>query len=271
MDFHDAANIFPLDEQSIDALAADIRRNGLAVPIETMAGKILDGRRRWLACRKIGATPPMKEVSPDDPVAYVLSLNLHRRHLSPAQRSMVGARAREVYDRQAKERQKDAASKAGKASGASRRGETNVPENLPEPSKGDARDQVGKAIGVSGTSIDHATKVLKQGTPELVRAVDEGRMAVSTAALVSHESPEEQAKVVERQIGRGRRYLPGSGGIKDLSEQEEVEEAAPNGKQKGVGVIRAHEAINCLIRIPKNDALRKRGFQIVTDWIKANR
>jgi transcriptional regulator with XRE-family HTH domain len=38
----------------------------------------------------------------------------------------------------------------------------------------------------------------------------------------------------------------------------------------GVGVIRAHEALNHLTRIPKNDALRKRGFQIVTDWIRHN-
>jgi ParB-like chromosome segregation protein Spo0J len=47
----------------------------------------------------------------------------------------------------------------------------------------------------------------------------------------------------------------------------------PNGeiKVKGVGIIRGHEAINCLIRIPKNDALRKRGFQVVTDWIRHNR
>lgn len=42
-----------------------------------------------------------------------------------------------------------------------------------------------------------------------------------------------------------------------------------NGKRP-VGVEIANEAINCLIRIPKNDPLRKRGFQIVTDWIKAN-
>jgi hypothetical protein len=37
-----------------------------------------------------------------------------------------------------------------------------------------------------------------------------------------------------------------------------------------VGTIRAHEAINCLMRIPKNDALRERGFQIVMDWIRQN-
>jgi hypothetical protein len=42
-------------------------------------------------------------------------------------------------------------------------------------------------------------------------------------------------------------------------------------KKLGVGVRYANEAINSLIRIPKNDALRKRGFEIVADWIKHNR
>ncbi len=55
---------------------------------------------------------------------------------------MVGARAREWYDRQAKERQK-------------RKPASTVPANLPEQ-KGDARDQVAKLVGVSGKSIDYA-------------------------------------------------------------------------------------------------------------------
>lgn len=48
----------------------------------------------------------------------------------------------------------------------------------------------------------------------------------------------------------------------------EIDDAPP--KRRGVGVYRANEAINCLIRIPENDFLRKRGFEIVTDWIEAN-
>jgi hypothetical protein len=51
----------------------------------------------------------------------------------------------------------------------------------------------------------------------------------------------------------------------------EPREEKPEGTSRGVGVARAHEAINYLIRIPKNDGLRKRGFQIVADWIEANR
>jgi hypothetical protein len=96
---------------------------------------------------------------------------------------MVAARAREHYDQQAKERQK-------------RKPADSVPENLPEQN-GDARDHAAKAVGVSGKTVDYATKVLAQGTPELIKAVDEGRMAVSravprrTARTCSHSSRRE--------------------------------------------------------------------------------
>lgn len=38
-----------------------------------------------------------------------------------------------------------------------------VPANLPERERSDARDAAGKAVGVSGKSVDHATKVLTGG------------------------------------------------------------------------------------------------------------
>lgn len=41
-------------------------------------------------------------------------------------------------------------------------------------------------------------------------------------------------------------------------------------KELGVGTIHAHKAIDCLKNIPSDDLLRKRGFQIVSDWIKHN-
>jgi len=54
----------------------------------------------------------------------------------------MGARA--IYDRAAKERQKEGQRHGGQA----RHGST--PENLPESTTGDARDQVAKAFGISG-------------------------------------------------------------------------------------------------------------------------
>lgn len=55
---------------------------------------------------------------------------------------------RELYDRKAKERQKV---RKGNQPGA-------TPANLPDLQRGDARDHVGKVVGVSGKTIDHATK-----------------------------------------------------------------------------------------------------------------
>lgn len=278
MEFHEAANIFPLDEENLADLAKDIREHGQQVPIETFGGRIIDGRRRWKACQLAGVKAQIRAVLVDDPIAYVLSLNLHRRHLSATQLSMVGARARAMYDEKAKERQKATLKKGT---------EKPVPANLPERGKddaknpsqlameaartrGDARDQVGKVVGVSGKSIDSATKVLEAGTPKLIAAVDADLIAVSTAARAASRPEEEQDALADRaketaESGHRRRPRP------TAEEKAETEEDAPTGEPIGVGVFQANEAINCLIRIPKNDRLRKRGFQIVTDWIKANR
>jgi hypothetical protein len=47
-----------------------------------------------------------------------------------------------------------------------------------------------KAFGVGGFSVGAATKVMEKAIPEVVKAVDDGRMSVSTAAILSSE-PEE--------------------------------------------------------------------------------
>ncbi len=263
MDIHDAANIFPLDEANIDPLAADIKKHGLREPIHTLQGKVIDGRRRTIACQKAGIEPEYIEIQTDDPVAYVLSLNLHRRHLNPSQLSMVAARAREFYDREAKERMREGGRKGGESKGK---------ENLPSPSReNQARDQAGKAVGVSGRSVDYATKVLTHGTPELAKAVDDGRMAVSTAAILATDPPEVQHAEVNNPK-RNRKYTSGNNrGGKPSAPRDRVDHEPEPGESRGVGVRHANEAINCLKRIPKNDGLRKRGFQIVTDWIRHNK
>ena len=163
LQFHDAANIFPLvSGDEFNELVDDIRKHGLREPIKLLDGKVLDGRNRYRACLLIPDAAKYETVQTDDPVAYVVSLNKHRRQLTPSQLSMVGGRIKEYYANQAKERMQ-----AGKKS--------DPMENLPQ---GTARDLAGKAVGVSGKSIDHATRVLEKGIPELAKAVDEGRMAV---------------------------------------------------------------------------------------------
>src|SRR5262249_15514798 len=68
-------------------------------------------------------------------------LNLHRRHLDASQRGMAGARARELYDKRAKERMSEGGKAAGK--GRPKQGKENLPD--PIPSSGQARDQAAAA------------------------------------------------------------------------------------------------------------------------------
>ncbi len=260
---HPAADIFPMEESTISSLAEDIRKHGQQVPLDIWKGQLLDGRRRLRACEIAGISPRMRDVETDDPVSYVLSTNLHRRQLTPSQKAMVAAKAREFYDQQAKERQRAAGGDHKKKP---------LPENLPEAVPTDARDAAGKAVGVSGRTVDYATKVLTQGEPELIAAVEEGRMAVSTAAILSSEPPEKQKEEATRPH-RNRKYKPGVGGGESTSDDSDkgTQEEPPPGVSRGFGIERAHEAIACLKRIPKNDMLRKRGLQIVSDWIRHNK
>ncbi len=91
LDFHRAANEFPLlDDERIDELADDIRAHGQREPIRTHRGLIVDGRNRYLACRKAGVQPRIERLPDDaDPFAYVWSVNGERRDLTQDQRYLI--------------------------------------------------------------------------------------------------------------------------------------------------------------------------------------
>ena len=93
MPFHPLAEIFPLPrEDELRAMADDIADHGLREPIVTLEGQILDGRCRYLACKMAGVEPRFESHDGVEPIAYVMSRNFHRRHLTHRQRAMVAAR-----------------------------------------------------------------------------------------------------------------------------------------------------------------------------------
>jgi len=93
MEFHEIANAFPLMESNeFDDLCRDIAANGLLEPIWTYQGKILDGRNRYRACVQVGVKPQYREYTGDNPLNFVISLNLKRRHLNESQRAVIAAR-----------------------------------------------------------------------------------------------------------------------------------------------------------------------------------
>ena len=86
--FHPAANIFPLnaDCPEFDVFVESIKRDGLLYPIVLHEGKILDGRRRYLACQAASIEPMfVKWDGRGLPVDYVWAVNALRRQLTPSQ------------------------------------------------------------------------------------------------------------------------------------------------------------------------------------------
>jgi hypothetical protein len=90
---HPAAAVFPmLADEALNKLAADIKANGLMNPIVRMGDVILDGRNRLEACSRANVVPSYREIQVQDPVAYIVSANIHRRHLTTQQRAFIAAK-----------------------------------------------------------------------------------------------------------------------------------------------------------------------------------
>jgi hypothetical protein len=94
--FHEAANLFPMmDEDELKALAEDIKKHGLQQAIVLLDGQVLDGRNRLKACALAGVKPDFTTTSAHalppggSPVDFVVSANLHRRHLTGEQKRAV--------------------------------------------------------------------------------------------------------------------------------------------------------------------------------------
>jgi hypothetical protein len=72
------------------AIRLGLEENGLREPI-VVEGKIRDGRNRFCACGELGIQPELEYFNGGAPAVFVLSMNLHRRHLTTSQRAMIAA------------------------------------------------------------------------------------------------------------------------------------------------------------------------------------
>ncbi len=169
---HPAALIFPpLDQNQLEALSDDIAANGQRETIKIYEGKILDGRNRYAACFDAGIEPILEYLTGDiDPIAYVISLNLHRRHLNESQRAMVAAKIATMV-----------------------RG-----DNQHTQICGTSQPAAAEMLNVSTRAVQHAASVQSTGTPALQKAVEGGVVAVSTASEIASLPEVEQDLVVAR-------------------------------------------------------------------------
>ena len=223
VEMHELALAFPpMTDAEYAELKADIAANGLRQPVVMLDGKVLDGRHRHQACLDAGVEPSVVEFEGGDPVAYVLSANLQRRHLTTGQRAVVAAKLATATvggDRQSEKHRADL-----------RDGMTN--------------DEAASVLNVSARSIQQAKRVLDEAPAEVVAAMEAGVVAPSDAESVLKKGVEESvvSEALDRVKARkgagkpsvGAKTAPNlSRAVRDVvgeKERKERETRAPSGK-----------------------------------------
>jgi ParB-like chromosome segregation protein Spo0J len=211
LEFHTLAEIFPLiDGAEFDDLVADIREHGVHEPIWIFDGRILDGRNRYRAAQAAGVDCPLRAYLGDDPAAFVISLNLKRRHLNESQRGMIAAKLANMPDGGNRAEQHSA--------------------NLHSAAK--AADM----LNVSERTVKTAKQVQENAAPELIAAVEQGHLAVSqaakAAALPEDDQREIAAKAKAGDAKAARSY------IKEKTPEAQVAKVAEIAEKKASSVTR---------------------------------
>lgn len=178
LEVHAIAKIFPaMSDAEFQLLKDDIAAHGQREAVWLYEGKVLDGRHRARACEELGIPLTTMEYEGPDPTAFVVSLNLHRRHLSESQRGMVAAKLANL-DR-----------------GGDRKS-TDQTANLQfDPV---TRARAAEMLNVSERTVQAAAKVKNDGADELVEAVEQGRVSVSAASVIAEAPKEQQREIVAR-------------------------------------------------------------------------
>ena len=189
-EIHPAAELFPMmSDIEFNGLKADIKQHGQRDDIMIWKGQLVDGRNRLRACDELGIEPSLCEMSEElDPVDWVLSHNLYRRHLTTAQRAMVATNLATLL--------------------AGRPDKTISGIPLVNSSQADAAAQ----LHVSVDSVKTARKVRAKATPEVIAAVEAGTMSLNAAVKTTKpavatnrpvsEPEQSQASIMLDSLGR---------------------------------------------------------------------
>lgn len=196
--FHPYADIFPLIEgEDFAGLVADLRANGLREKMIILDGRILDGRNRYLAALSAGilADDEVPEDRPmlfqkfvsavdGDALKFVLSKNLHRRHLDDNQRASI----------------------AGKIANMGR----GRPSSENPPDGGISAEKAAGMLNVAPRQVERARVVHEQGVAEVRAALDRGEVAVSVAEQIARLPEQQQPAELAKHLPNGARSIMSS-------------------------------------------------------------
>ena len=190
-EFHEVANIFPMMQgEEFAALKADIETNGLREPIWLHPdGRIIDGRNRYLACCELGIEPEYHTWNgAGSLVAFVVSLNLHRRHLTPMQRAGVAVDILPMLEVEAHERY---AATVGRPSKSDQKIDQ-ISERVPQ-----AAEQAATIVGTNRQYVADM-KRYKEQAPEVFDLARAGTINGSGARKLASLNDDMRSVVVDK-------------------------------------------------------------------------
>ena len=203
---HALSAAFPsMSADDQQALTNDIETNGQREPIVMFEGAVLDGWHRYQACLSLGLAPVETALPADtDPVAYVKSRNLHRRHLSASQRAAAVVACSDWAP-------------------AHRPNKSAVAADLPEKSLHDSNlrttQQMAKEANVGVRTVEHAKAAHKAGLGEAVR---DGTVTAERAAEVA-KMPKAKRKAALAEPKAAKKAKPA---VKSAAQQQRDQIAA---------------------------------------------
>jgi len=190
-EFHDVANIFPMmNDIELESLTNDIKANGLREPIYLHVGKIIDGRNRYKACLAAKVKPIFREYTGLESglIDFVISLNIHRRHLTTSQKACLAVDVLPNLETNIKEN-------LSKKLSAIRKKDSELLTKLSKPEN--SRATASKAFAVSEGSISSA-KLIKDKSIELFERVKSGELTLNQAKKLLTEN--QAAATMERAV-----------------------------------------------------------------------
>jgi hypothetical protein len=174
LELHPLCTLFPrMDGKEFDALKNDIAANGLRSPIVTQDGMILDGGNRYRACLDVGVDPDFIEFDGGNLVSFVLSANLHRRHMSAGQQAAIVSSATDW-------------AKTHKHGGDRKSDQAEAPP----------LDRVSDRAAISGANerTQRDADKLVKNHPEIAKQVTQGRKSLYSAVKETNPAKVAQAK-----------------------------------------------------------------------------
>lgn len=186
LELHPLCSLFPrMTGYDFECLKLDIKEHGMRTPITTYKNMILDGGNRYLACMELGINPIFEKFVGDEIGTFVLTSNLHRRHLSPSQSAAIVASVQDWRKAHAK-------------GGTGANQHSNKEQSVTKDTLLDTTKDRAKTSGV-GLSTQRKADAVAKANPELARKVASGEVSLNDATreVAPHLAPKLHVEPVE--------------------------------------------------------------------------